>query len=191
MLSHFVSPKIPKYEGKGDPAKHLNNYMTYMSLRGASPASKCQAFYLTLAGTTELWYSRLPASSIKSWPNLKKTFSNQYLTSKYGEALIQRLQDIRQQSGKTLKSYLERFTDKMTYCEQVTDREALSSLREGLNINTLFWRDVRNKNLTTYDGLVKMMKSEIVNEKLINHRNQTSMELPPHKGRGEALYRTW
>lgn len=29
---HFVPSKIPKYEGKGDPTKHLNNYKTHMSL---------------------------------------------------------------------------------------------------------------------------------------------------------------
>lgn len=45
-------------------------------------------------------------------------------------------------------------------------------------MNTLFWRDVRNKNPTTYDALVEMMRSEIVNEKLIDHRNRTSMGLP-------------
>lgn len=47
----------------------------------------------------------------------------------------------------TLKNYLAHFTDKITYCEQVIDNEALSALKEGLNMNILFWRDVQNKNL--------------------------------------------
>lgn len=46
--------KIPKYEGKGDPIKYLNNYMTHMSLRGASPVLKYRAFHLTLSRVVEI-----------------------------------------------------------------------------------------------------------------------------------------
>lgn len=67
----------------------------------------------------------------------------------------------------------------MTYCKQETDMEALWTLRGGLNMNNLFWRDVKNQNLTTYDALVKILKSEIVTEELIDHRNRTSLGLPP------------
>lgn len=59
----------------------------------------------------------------------------------------------------------------MTYCEQVLDREALSILRGGLNMNTIFWRDVRIKNPTIYDVLLKMIRSEIVDEELIDYCN--------------------
>lgn len=104
MPTNFMPPKIPKYEGKGDPEKHLTKYMTQMSLRGASPALKCRAFHLTLGGAVEVWYSRLPPLSIRSWPNLKKAFLNQYLSRREGEAPIQRLQDMRQAPGETLKS---------------------------------------------------------------------------------------
>lgn len=78
-----------------------------------------------------------------------------------------------------MKSYLAQVTDKMTYCEQVADKEALSTLKEGLNMSTLVKRDVQNKNPITYDTLVEMMRSEIVNKELIDHRNRISMGLPP------------
>lgn len=90
----LCATKIPKYEGKGDPAKHLNNYKTHMSFKGASSILKYRAFHLTLAEAIEIWYSRLPTSSIRSWPNLKKAFLYQYQASKEGEAFIQRLQDM-------------------------------------------------------------------------------------------------
>lgn len=35
--------------------------------------------------------------------------------------MIQCLQDMRQQAGDTLKDYLARFTNEMTYCKQVDD----------------------------------------------------------------------
>ncbi|MGM2916796.1 hypothetical protein [Bacillus cereus group sp. BC45] len=45
---------------------------------------------MTLAGAAEVWYSRLAPLSIRSWPDLKKAFLNQYLSRKEGEAPIQR-----------------------------------------------------------------------------------------------------
>lgn len=81
---------------------------------------------------------------------------------------------MRQDPGGTLKNCLTRFTEEITYCEQVTDRKALSALKEGLNLNTLFWRDVWSRNLTSYDELVEIMRVEIVNEEMIDHRNHAA-----------------
>lgn len=80
--NYFAPPKIPKYEGGDDPAKHPSNYKTQMSLRGASPVLKCLAFHLTLIGVAEIWYGCIPAGIIRNWPDLKKVFLNQYLSSK-------------------------------------------------------------------------------------------------------------
>ncbi|XP_022880635.1 uncharacterized protein LOC111397904 [Olea europaea var. sylvestris] len=85
---------------------------------------------------------------------------------------------MRQAHGESLKSFLSRFTDEMMYCVQVTNREALSALRGGLNMNTLFWKDVQNQDPTTYDALLEMMRREIINGELIEHRNRASRGLP-------------
>lgn len=58
-------------------------------------------------------------------------------------------------------------------------------------MNTLFWRDIRNKNLTTYDKLVEMMRSKKVSEEMIDHQNRTTQGLsPPQRQmeRGLAFY---
>ncbi|XP_022883682.1 uncharacterized protein LOC111400501 [Olea europaea var. sylvestris] len=162
-------PKIPKYDGRDDLEKYLSAYKTHMSLRGSTPVVKCRAFHLTLSGVAEIWYNRLPPGSIRSWPEFKTTFLKRFTVSKEGEAPIQYLQDMRQTHGESLKSFLSRFTDKMLYCVQVTDHEALSTLRGGLNMNTLFWKDVQNQDPTTYDALLEMMRREIINEELIEH----------------------
>ncbi|XP_022883391.1 uncharacterized protein LOC111400197 [Olea europaea var. sylvestris] len=131
-----------------------------MSLRRASSALKCRAFHLTLTGAVKVWYNRLPPLRIRSWPDPKKAFLKQYHSRRKVEAPVQYLQDMRQASNKTMKSYLTRFTDKITYCEKVTDREALSALKGGLNMNTLFWRGAQSKNPGTYDELVEMIRAD-------------------------------
>lgn len=58
-------------------------------------------------------------------------------------------------------------------------------------MNTLFWRDVQNQYPTTYDVLLEMMRREIINEELIEHRNRASRGLPPpqrQRGRGPTSH---
>ncbi|XP_022859618.1 uncharacterized protein LOC111380322 [Olea europaea var. sylvestris] len=57
-------------------------------------------------------------------------------------------------------------------------REALSALKDGLNMNTLFWMDLCSKNPATYDELVEMMRVEIVNKEMIDHQNHAAQGLP-------------
>ncbi|KAL2481776.1 Uncharacterized protein Adt_34742 [Abeliophyllum distichum] len=58
-----------------------------------------------------------------------------------------------QAESEPLQSYLSRFNEEMLFCERITDVEALSALKGGLDMNHPFWRDVRNKNPTTFDQL--------------------------------------
>ncbi|KAL2533613.1 Retrotrans gag domain-containing protein [Abeliophyllum distichum] len=168
----FRVPKITPYTGKGDPLDHVNTYKTEMTLRGANPALKCRAFHLTLLGGAKRWYNKLAAGSIHNWPDLKRTFINYFSSRRPASAPVQRLHDIRQAESEPLQSYLSRFNEEMLFCEAITDAEALSALKGGLDMNHPFWRDVRNKNPTTFDQLVEMIMEEITNENMILHRNR-------------------
>ncbi|KAL2490876.1 Uncharacterized protein Adt_26504 [Abeliophyllum distichum] len=170
--NEFRVPKITTYTGKGDPLDHVNTYKTEMSLRGATPALKCRAFHLTLSGGAKRWYNKLAVGSIRNWPDLKRTFINYFSSGRPASAPVQRLHDIRQAESEPLQSYLSRFNEEMLFCERITDAEALSALKEGLYMNHPFWRDVRNKNPTTFDQLVEMIMEEITNENMILHRNR-------------------
>ncbi|KAL2492419.1 Ribonuclease H [Abeliophyllum distichum] len=172
IFHEFRVPKIIPYTSKGDPLDHVNTYKTEMSLRGATPALKCRAFHLTLSGGAKRWYNKLAAGSIHNWPELKRTFINYFSSGKPTSAPVQRLHDIRQAESEPLQSYLSRFNEKMLFCERITDAEALSALKGGLDMNHPFWRDVRNKNPTTFDQLVELITEELTNENMILHRNR-------------------
>lgn len=146
--NHFMLPKIPKYKEKGDLSKYLKNFKTCMSLRGTLPALKCRAFHFKVTVTIEIW-CRIPTESIKSWLDHKKAFLNQHLSSKDKKLPFDTFKN--EVTSKTLKIYLVRFTDKMNYFEHVTIRKPISALKVGLNINTLFRRDERDKSPTIYD----------------------------------------
>ncbi|KAL2504190.1 Uncharacterized protein Adt_19811 [Abeliophyllum distichum] len=130
------------------------------------------AFHLTLSGGAKRWYNKLAAESIHNWPDLKRTFINYFSSGRPALAPVQRLHDIRQAESEPLQSYLSRFNEEMLFCERITDAEALSALKGGLDMNHPFWRDVHNKNPTTFDQLVEMIMEEITNENMILHRNR-------------------
>ncbi|KAL2480240.1 Uncharacterized protein Adt_33206 [Abeliophyllum distichum] len=134
----FCVPKITPYTGKGDPLDHVNTYKTEMSLRRATPVLKCRAFHLTLSGGVKMWYNKLVAGSISSWPELKKTFINYFSTGKPASIPVQRFHDIRQAKSEPLQSYLSRFNEEMLFCEKITDAEAFSALKGGLDMNLSF-----------------------------------------------------
>lgn len=53
---------------------HSSKYMTQMNLKRASPALKCQGFYLTLDRSAKKWYNKLLLGFIRSRPQLKQAF---------------------------------------------------------------------------------------------------------------------
>ncbi|KAL2542411.1 Ribonuclease H [Abeliophyllum distichum] len=145
-----------------------------MSLQRVTPALKCRAFHLTLSGGAKRWYNKLVTGSKSSWPELKKNFINYFSSGKLTSAPVQRLHDIRQAKSEPLQSYLSRFNEEMLFCERM-DVEALSTLNGGLDMNLYFWRDVHNKNSTTFDQLVEMITEEITNVNMIIHRNRVGL----------------
>ena len=52
----FVAPKIPKFEGAGDPVEHINAYHEAMLLQGHNESALCRAFSSTLAKRGMTWY---------------------------------------------------------------------------------------------------------------------------------------
>ncbi|KAL2518057.1 Uncharacterized protein Adt_14304 [Abeliophyllum distichum] len=91
---------------------------------------------------------------------------------------------MRQGASEPLQSHLNYLNEEMLFCERISNTESLSALKRGLNMNLLFWRDVRNKNPTTFDHLVEMIMEEITNEYMIYHRNRGRVVPSPVQGTG-------
>lgn len=52
-------------------------------------------------------------------------------------------------------------------------------------MNTVCWRDMQNKNSTTYDEVVEVIGIEIVNEEMIDHRNNVAQGFRHPRGKWE------
>ncbi|KAL2542246.1 Uncharacterized protein Adt_03224 [Abeliophyllum distichum] len=111
-------------------------------------------------------------------------FINYFSSRKPSSTLVQCLHEMRREVGEPLQSCLNCFNEKMHFCERVSDAEALSAFKGGLNMNLLFWRDVCNKNPTTFNQLVEIITEEITNKNMIFYRNRIVVAPSPVLGVG-------
>ncbi|KAL5846254.1 hypothetical protein ACOSQ3_009778 [Xanthoceras sorbifolium] len=79
--------KIPRkdmcgYNGTGDPDDHLDTYLDWMNMQGASDALKCKIFSLTLIGDARTWISGLRRQSISSFAELQREFRSGFAGSR-------------------------------------------------------------------------------------------------------------
>ncbi|MQL83682.1 hypothetical protein Taro_016182 [Colocasia esculenta] len=72
-------PSITPYDGTTDPRDHIHGFESHMVFHGASDAVKCRTFPATLKETVRAWFETLPAGSITSFPQLKKSFHDNFL----------------------------------------------------------------------------------------------------------------
>ncbi|XP_061360465.1 uncharacterized protein LOC133304442 [Gastrolobium bilobum] len=106
-----------------------------MTLHGETDLLMCRTFPTFLGGRALTWYTTLPTGSVASWDDLARKFQTHFSTSRPVPKSVHALEKVRQQSGETLRSFLDRF-DKEALQVQGLDPKVqlhilLSGLREG------------------------------------------------------------
>ncbi|XP_061351173.1 uncharacterized protein LOC133296243 [Gastrolobium bilobum] len=106
-----------------------------MTLHGETDLLMCRTFPTLLGGRALTWYTTLPTESIASWDDLAGKFQTHVTTSRSVPKSVHSLEKIRQQSGESLRSFLDRF-DKEALQVQGMDPKVqvhilLSGLRQG------------------------------------------------------------
>ncbi|XP_061349761.1 uncharacterized protein LOC133294994 [Gastrolobium bilobum] len=132
----FKGPSnIATYVGDTDPFEWIQKFKAAMTLHGETDLLMCRTFPTLLGGRALTWYTTLPTGSIASWDDLASKFQSHFATSRPVPKSVHSLEKIRQQSGESLRSFLDRF-DKEALEVQGLDPKVqvhilLSSLRQG------------------------------------------------------------
>ncbi|KAL5551378.1 hypothetical protein UlMin_001554 [Ulmus minor] len=103
--------KLPdlKYDGTGDPSKHLETYKSWMELNSATNAFQCRAFVITLTGIARRWFRTLRPGSIFSFRQLSESFVSQFAVNKVQRKPARHLYTIRQKDNESTEAFLNRF----------------------------------------------------------------------------------
>lgn len=102
-------PPIPIFGGEVDPHVHLGKFTDYMVAMGASDATQCRAFPMSLGDWAHRWFSSLPAGSVRSFTQLGQNFLSYFSALASRPAPKQRVVNFSQLPDESDRTYVERF----------------------------------------------------------------------------------
>jgi len=88
----------------------MDVYTTHMSLFTSEDAVLCRVFPTSLEGATLSWFTKLTPNSIDSFVTLVVKFETQFVTSRLHHLTFITLLGIRQEKGKSLRTFVDRFS---------------------------------------------------------------------------------
>lgn len=101
---------IDEYDGTTDPDEHVKVYVAHVSVYSTKDAIFCRAFPTSLKGEAFSWYSELPPMSINCFATLVARFGSRFASSRPDPFILtMALQNIRQEKGEALRTFMERF----------------------------------------------------------------------------------
>ncbi|MQL77781.1 hypothetical protein Taro_010196, partial [Colocasia esculenta] len=131
VSSKLPLPTIAPYDGTTDPVDHIHGFESHMVFHGASDAAKCRAFPATLKETARAWLETLPAGSITSFHQLKKSFWDNFLGGRSQPRTAASLLAVRQKKGEALWDFVKRFRTEALRISHLDVPLATSALIQG------------------------------------------------------------
>nr|XP_027086729.1 uncharacterized protein LOC113708473 [Coffea arabica] len=136
LLSNFKLPVIPSYDGRCDPEYHIHVFISAFRLYCISDPIICRTFSVFLQGTTRKYFWGLEPRSISILGELVDKFLHRFISSRPTIKTSAYLLNIQQNSGESLRTYVQRFQDKNVQIldpkEQVTIAAFTNRLTAGV-----------------------------------------------------------
>ncbi|TXG48797.1 hypothetical protein EZV62_024672 [Acer yangbiense] len=142
------------FAGTGDPEDHLDTYLDWMNMQGASDAVKCRIFPLTLSGDARTWYGNLKRQSISSFHELSKEFRSSFAASRRRCRHMVHLNSIRQTPSETTRDYMKRFNEAARQVQGFNEVGAVMAFSQGLLQGKLSW-SLSKRGQSTYRELME------------------------------------
>ncbi|RDX80343.1 hypothetical protein CR513_39123, partial [Mucuna pruriens] len=129
---HFREILVDPFDGTQAPHAHLQAFQTQMYISGGDDKLSCKLFPRTLRGVALQWMMNLPPRSIRAFNDLAGLFLSQFAANKLKRLEVADLFDIRQASGKSLKSYMARFNDATVKVNDLDQKFFVKVFQKGL-----------------------------------------------------------
>jgi hypothetical protein len=154
----FKIPAIQAYTGIEDPIEHLDNYKMHMDLQGTPQEIACRAFPLTLSGSAQDWFRKLPPKSITCFDDLGRKFVTQFLAGCKRKKPYGQLMAMRQKEGESLKDYVARFNQAKLTVDNPTEEMVYAALYQGLRVEGPLMSEIalnHPENLTALTDVIE------------------------------------
>jgi hypothetical protein len=119
FFNNYECPPIESYDGRGDPANHLENFQTHPSSYNLPDEVACQVFPLTLKGEARDWFNGL--NSFTSFKAIKRQFLDQFSTIPKKKQHPTSLFTLKQGQTKSLTNFVRRFNLELQLVDNPSD----------------------------------------------------------------------
>jgi hypothetical protein len=113
-----------KYDGSQEPTLWLSDYLQVVQILGGTRAMAMQSLQLHLTGTARSWLNTIPNDSIGSWGELESQFARNFHSTYKRPASLEEIKSCVQRKGKTLRSYIQRWSVIKKFCRRHLRRES-------------------------------------------------------------------
>ncbi|KAF4401750.1 hypothetical protein G4B88_000798 [Cannabis sativa] len=132
----YVAPKLPEYNGTGDPSEYVCQFEQKM-LTVSVPledleAIKCKTFTQGLRGPALHWFHNLPSGTVNSYQDLILRFQANFAISVRTAKVDTDLMLIHQHLDEPLEHFINRFSEEYVSILKCTDSVAIKALMQGL-----------------------------------------------------------
>ncbi|XP_019197081.1 PREDICTED: uncharacterized protein LOC109190936 [Ipomoea nil] len=146
-----------RYDGTSDPQENVLTYQAAMMLIGSSDALMCRAFFSTLSGGAQRWFTNLKGGSLGSFQDLATGFITHFLRGRRRKKHFTHLASVKQGENETLTQFLARWRKEEAEVEDMDDRFAMVMFIAALRAGELY-KSLRRKAPGSYATL--MMKAD-------------------------------
>ncbi|XP_031090847.1 uncharacterized protein LOC115995836 [Ipomoea triloba] len=124
-----------------------------MMLMGSSEAAMCRAFFSTLAGGAQRWFTNLPSGSIGSFHELAMKFITCFMRGRRSKKHFTHLASLKQGKDETLMEFLVHWRTEEAEVDDMDDRSGIAMFISALRAGDLY-KSLRRKTPRTYTSLM-------------------------------------
>jgi hypothetical protein len=117
----------------------------HLDLPGTPDEVACRAFPLTLLGSAQEWFRKLPPSSISNFEDLRRVFLSQFMAGIVWKKLARSLMTIRQGPDESLKSYLMHLIQEKLATKSQTEEFVFCALYQDIKKDGFLMADLATK----------------------------------------------
>ena len=99
-------------------------------------------FPSTLVGPARQWFKQYKKHSISSWKSFSADFKRAFWASQAAQIKADSLENVKQQPGEPLKTYLSRFANIVARARDADESSRLMAMRTGILVGGDLWKEI-------------------------------------------------
>ena len=123
---------VNTYDGKANPAQWLTLYEITVKAVGRDKDVMANYLLVMLNQSANNWLLSLWENSIRSWDNLKKVFTDNYMATCEQPGTKYDLEKLHQSYEESLRDFIRHFSETSNSIPSITDAVAIAAFTKGL-----------------------------------------------------------